>query len=79
MCPDREMLVRRYHADFRLYAEAERSLERAIGSNFFDAWQRANRARLVFERAREQLNTHICWHHCWAGIESFEAAPLQGA
>lgn len=75
MCPDREMLIHRYHADFRVYVEAERSLERSIGSNFFDTLRRANRARLGFEMAREQLNTHLSWHRCWFGIEPPDATP----
>ncbi len=75
MCLDREMLVHRYHADFRVYAEAEQSLERSIGSNFFDTLRRANRARLVFEMAREQLNTHLSCHRCWVSMGSPDATP----
>lgn len=75
MCLDREILFYRYHADFRVYAEAERSLEQAVGANFFDAFERANRARLVFEKAREQLNRHIQLHRCSVGMEFYQANP----
>jgi len=64
MCPDRQMLTHRYYADLRVYADAARSLARSIGGNFAEAFRRAVRARLVFERARDQLNQHISRHHC---------------
>jgi len=43
MCPDREMLTHRYHADLRLYADAAQSLARSIGKNFSEAFRRAAR------------------------------------
>jgi hypothetical protein len=58
------MLAHRYRADLRVYAEAEQSLEGAVGANFSEALRRADRARLVFEWARDQLKKHIGWHHC---------------
>ena len=75
MCPDREMLARRYHADLRVYADAAESLMRAIGANFSEEFQRATRARLVFERARDQLNQHINRHHCSEATKSIRS-PL---
>jgi len=64
MCPDREMLAHRFHADLRVYAAAANSLVQAVGSNFSEALRRANRAHLVFEHARDQLNKHIRDHGC---------------
>jgi hypothetical protein len=75
MCRDRVMLAGRYHADLRVYSEAEQSLERAIGANFPAALQRADRARIAFEKARDQLNRHIGWHHCLADTELIWANP----
>jgi hypothetical protein len=69
MCRDHKMLADRYHADLRVYAEAEQSLVKAIGATFAEALRRANRARLVFEKARDHLNAHINWHHCHPGAE----------
>jgi hypothetical protein len=69
------MLTHRYHADLRVYAEAEHSLEKALGAKFSDAFVRANRARVVFERSREQLNQHIRVHRCLEGTESLRALP----
>ena len=79
MCRDREMLAHRYHADLRVYAEAEQSLERAIGANFSEAFRRADRARVVFERARELLNQHTRWHHCLMGTDFIQTMPTRGA
>jgi hypothetical protein len=62
MCPDREILVHRYHADLRVYALAAQSLVQAIGANFSEAFRRAQRARLVFERSRDELNKHTREH-----------------
>jgi len=64
MCPDRQMLTWRYHADLRVYADAAQRLARAVGNNFSEALRRAERARRVFERARDRLNRHINSHHC---------------
>ena len=69
------MLTARYHADLRIYSEAEQSLERAIGSNFPEALKRADRARIAFEKARDQLSKHVAGHHCLAGIELVWANP----
>jgi hypothetical protein len=69
------MLTHRYHADLRVYAAAEHSLENALGAKFLDAFVRANRARVVFERSREQLNQHIRAHRCLEGAESLQALP----
>jgi hypothetical protein len=73
MCADRAILALRYRADLRVYAEAEQTLEAAIGTKFSEALQRANRARLVFERAREQLSSHIRVHRCVESTESIHA------
>ena len=64
MCRDQEMLAHRYHADLRVYAVAAQSLPRAVGAHFSEALVRAYRARLAFERARDQLNQHIRKHGC---------------
>jgi len=64
MCRDRVILVHRYHADLRVYAVAAESLVRAIGANFSEELRRAHRARLAFERARDELNRHMTQHHC---------------
>ena len=69
MCRDREMLADRYHADFRVYWSAQQSLPLAIGADFSEELRRANRARLVFERARDQLNAHIRSHFCLAATK----------
>ena len=65
MCRDQEMLANRYHADLRVYAVAAQSLLQSVGANFSEALKRAHRARLMFERARDQLNRHLEDHHCW--------------
>ncbi len=64
MCRDRVLLACRYHADLRVYAVAAQSLVQAIGVNFSEALRRAHRARLAFERARDQLNKHVREHEC---------------
>jgi len=64
------MLAHRYHADLCVYADAAQFLVKAIGANFSDAFQRADRARIVFERAREELIRHIGWHDCWDGTDA---------
>jgi len=66
MCRNREMLAHRYRADLRVYSLAAQSLLQAIGANFSDALKRAQRARLVFERARDELNKHMREHQCFA-------------
>jgi len=73
-CPDRAMLTLRYHADFRVYWAAQQSLSLSIGPTFPEALQRANRARLVFERSRDRLNEHINSHHCLAGTQFYTTA-----
>lgn len=69
MCRDREMLADRYHADLRVYLGAEQSLDKALGANFSQALERADRARRVFERARDELNAHLLQHRCQMGLE----------
>jgi hypothetical protein len=64
MCRDRVMLAYRYHADLRVYAVAAQSLVQAIGEKFSEALRRAQRARLVFEKARDELNKHVREHNC---------------
>jgi len=64
MCRDRVLLACRYHADLRVYAVAAQSLVQAIGANFSEALRRADRARLAFERARDELNRHLRQHQC---------------
>ena len=76
MCPDREMLAHRFHADLRVYAAAANSLVQAVGSNFSEALRHANRAHLVFEHARDQLNKHIRDHGC---SKSTPIARTEGA
>lgn len=75
MCRDRAMLTARYHAELHIYSEAEQSLERAIGANFPEALKRADRARIAFEKARDQLSKHIVGHRCLTGIELIWANP----
>jgi len=76
VCRDRAMLAARYHADLRIYSEAEQSLERAIGANFSKALERADRARVAFEKARDRLNTHMGRHHCLADTELIWVTPM---
>ncbi|MCU1336105.1 MAG: hypothetical protein JWO19_1686 [Bryobacterales bacterium] len=76
MCRDREMLAHRYHAELRVYWDAAHSLVR-IGTNFSEALRRADRARLAFERARDQLNKHINVHRCLGEAETHPAQQLQ--
>jgi hypothetical protein len=64
MCRDRVMLACRYHADLRVYAVSAQSLVQAIGVNFSEALRRAQRARLAFEKARDELNKHLRKHEC---------------
>jgi len=64
MCRDRDMLAHRYHADLRVYAAAAQSLVQSIGANFLEALRRAQRARLVFEKSRDELNKHLSEHAC---------------
>ena len=64
------MLIHRYHADLRVYAVSVHALTEAIGANFSEALKRANRAHFIFERAREQLNTHLREHRCFEGAKS---------
>jgi len=64
MCRDRVLLACRYHADLRVYAVAAQSLVQAIGANFSEALRRADRARIAFERARDELNKHVRQHQC---------------
>lgn len=64
MCRDRVILACRYHADLRVYGVAAQSLVQAIGANFSEALRRAQRARLAFERARDELNKHMREHEC---------------
>jgi len=73
MCPDRDMLFRRYHADLRVYVDAAESLGEAIGANFPEVFRRADRARMAFERARSQLNEHTSRHYCSEDAESEQA------
>ena len=67
MCRDQDMLASRYHADLRVYASAAHSLAQSIGAEFSEALKRAQRARVVFERARDELNRHVLDHHCLVG------------
>lgn len=74
MCPDRAMLEHRYHADLRVYAVAANSLLEAVGANFSEALKRADRAHLVFEKARDQLNKHTTEHNC-SSMQKGDAPP----
>lgn len=61
------MLTSRYRADFRVYIEATHALDysafdQSTMAEFEEMYQRATRARLAFERAREVLNTHVAAH-----------------
>lgn len=58
------MLACRYHADLRVYASAAQCLMQAVGADFSGELRRAQRARLAFERARDQLNKHLREHAC---------------
>lgn len=64
MCQDRDILSHRYDSELLVFADAVSTLETAIESDLATAIQRADRAFLAFEHAREQVNDHIRWHHC---------------
>jgi hypothetical protein len=63
VCQDRDVLTHRYDAELRVYADAVRSLESAIGLDVAEASKRADRALLAFENARDQISEHIRSHN----------------
>jgi hypothetical protein len=64
MCQDRDVLTHRYDAELRVYADAVRSLESAVGPGFAEASRRVDRALLAFRNARDQVSEHIRCHRC---------------
>jgi hypothetical protein len=64
MCQDHDMLTNRYDAELRVYANAVRDLESAIGPGFAAASKRVDRALLAFENARDRVSEHIRSHRC---------------
>jgi len=64
MCQNLDVLTYRCDAELRVYGQAVRSLESAIGPEFAELQKRVYRALLAFEKARDQVSEHIGWHHC---------------
>ena len=60
VCPECEILRSRYQADLRVYIDAAKFLDSA--DRFDEAYDRAERARIAFEAARERLNKHRADH-----------------
>ena len=56
------MLKNRVRADLKVYMGSVAGLDRDIGKDFEAVHQRAQRAKLAFESAREQFNEHIALH-----------------
>ena len=64
-CTTRRILKERYHADFRVYLEATRSLESAVGTPAFrDKYEKVTRTQKVFEHSRDVLERHYNEHGC---------------
>ena len=63
-CPDLELLRARMRADLNVYRTALIMLERSIGEGFAEAYQQAERNRLVFEAARATVDAHLAEHGC---------------
>jgi len=51
-------------ADIKVYADAIKALQQAIGKDFEKAHAHAERARRAYETAREKLNRHTESHGC---------------
>jgi len=58
------MLQRRVRADLKVYSDAVNSLERSVGLHFKSSQKIAERARLAFESASQELADHIASHKC---------------
>jgi hypothetical protein len=64
-CEDRHILEGRFHADLRVYVDCANNLQDLLGAEFDSGYQRAEYARLAFERSRSILNEHLKEHGCW--------------
>ena len=64
-CFTRRLLQERYTADFKVYIEAMHQLDELVGMEAFrEAMERADHARLTFERSRDLLDQHVSEHGC---------------
>jgi hypothetical protein len=69
-CSERNVLESRYRADLCVYVEAVTRLKDVAPNplgEFETLFDDLERARLVFERARETLNSHLEKHNCGEG------------
>jgi hypothetical protein len=64
VCKTREILRARLRADLKVYADSIAIMQRSIGKDFEKAHLRAERARRVYDVARNKLNDHLATHGC---------------
>jgi hypothetical protein len=64
-CPQAEALLVEYHGAVRAYREAVTGLDADLQHQEFEsAHRRAEEARIIFERRREELLQHLYVHGC---------------
>jgi len=64
-CTTRRILKERYHADFKVYLEATRSLESTVNTPAFrETYERVTRSQKVFEHSKTELERHYQEHGC---------------
>jgi hypothetical protein len=64
-CQERAILEARARADLGLYILAVKQLEQPLTQESFDwAYECSERARVIYEQARDALMAHIAAHGC---------------
>jgi len=64
-CPERESRLKEYHDAVRAYRETVNYLDADLPREEFErSHRRAEEARIVFDRKREELRGHINAHGC---------------
>jgi hypothetical protein len=64
-CPQRETHLKQYHDAVRAYCEAVVGLDADLPYQEFETvHRRAEEARAIFDRRREELQRHLAMHGC---------------
>ncbi len=65
-CSERERLAEQYRTASKIYKDATASLAAVSPDQFEETYQHAEGVRMIFERARADLEEHIQQHGCEA-------------
>ena len=74
-CKEREGLEQRYRGELEAFLEVARCLDQFEAQEFFIASRGVERARLAFDRARNDFYKHVTVHHCLEPVPRKQIEP----